>query len=268
MEIKIFDVSHGFCSLVTADNGNRILFDCGHNNITGFRPSSYFRNERIPLINRFFITNFDEDHISDLPNISTPIEIFHVNKSISCSELFNLKQQSGGTVSPGMQALLNMMNSCGPDVYGFSEFSDVEIESYNNYYPNFDDTNNLSLVTFIHYDGINIIFPGDLEKKGWDSLLSNQSFRDHLSRVNIFIASHHGRENGYNEEIFEYCSPEIIIISDESIKYDTQDVDYKKHSKGIPWDDRNTRYVLTTRNDGMITITDPPGYSFFVRISK
>ena len=88
-----------------------------------------------------------------------------------------------------------------------------------------------------------------------------------LSRVNIFVASHHGRENGYNEEIFKYCSPPIII-SDESIKYDTQDVDYRKHSKGIPWDDGNTRYILTTRNDGMITITDPPGYSFFVNISK
>lgn len=267
MEIKIFDVSHGFCSLVTADDGNRILFDCGHNNITGFRPSSYLRSEKIPSINRFFVTNFDEDHISDLHNITTPINIFHVNKSISCSDLENLKRQSG-PISSGMQALLNMMNTCGSDVYGFSEFSDIEIESFNNHYPNFTDTNNLSLVTFIHYGGIHIIFPGDLEKEGWESLFVNPFFRNHLSRVNIFIAPHHGRENGYNEAIFKCCSPDIIIISDESIKYSTQSVDYKKHAKGIPWDDGNTRYVLTTRNDGTITITDPPGYSFFANISK
>lgn len=267
MEIKIFDVSHGFCSLITADNGNRILFDCGHNNITGFRPSNYLRNESIPSINRFFVTNFDEDHISDLNNITTPIEIFHVNKSLSCSDLENLKRQSG-SISSGMRALLNMMGSCGPDVYGFNEFSDIEIASFNNHYPYFTDTNNLSLVTFIHYDGISIIFPGDLEKKGWEAHLLNQSFIDHLCRVNIFVASHHGRENGYIKEIFDYCTPDIIIISDESIKHHTQNVDYKKHSKGIPWDDGKTRYVLTTRHDGMITITDPPGFSFYVNTSK
>jgi len=33
MEIKIFDVSHGFCALLVADNGNVALFDAGHNNL-------------------------------------------------------------------------------------------------------------------------------------------------------------------------------------------------------------------------------------------
>ena len=41
MRIHIFDVSHGFCALLVADNGNVMLFDCGHNETTGFRPSKY-----------------------------------------------------------------------------------------------------------------------------------------------------------------------------------------------------------------------------------
>ena len=123
----------------------------------------------------------------------------------------------------------------------------VDVNFFQNPYPLFHDTNNLSKVTFLRCRGINIVFPGDLEKPGWRELLKNSSFCSELETVNLFVASHHGRESGYCSEIFDHCSPDIIIISDTSIQYETQEVDYRKHATGIRWADGTMKYVLTTR---------------------
>jgi beta-lactamase superfamily II metal-dependent hydrolase len=142
--------------------------------------------------------------------------------------------------------------------------------NFHNTYPRFDDTNNLSLVTFLHYRDIHIVFPGDLEKDGWRALLKDPSFRGHLSRVNFLVASHHGRENGYCPEVFDYCSPALAIMSDGPIQHATQSKDnYRQHVSGIPWRGGNRRWVLTTRGDGLISIRQNPGdHTSYVATSR
>lgn len=268
MKIQIFDVSHGFCAYLIADNGNVMLFDCGHNEKTGFRPSKYLPAQGCSAIERFFITNYDDDHVSDLADLRKvlPINILHRNKSITPDILKELKEE-GGPLTDGLEAAIDMAATYTLDVVDPPEYPSIEWAVFHNLYPTFEDTNNLSLVVFIHCDGMGIVFPGDLEKTGWKELVKNDSFREHLLRVNIFVASHHGRESGYSEEIFTYCKPDIILISDEEIKYDTQEVDYKKHAKGLPWNNsREKRYVLTTRSDGMITITKTIGQGYHISI--
>ena len=96
MEIRVFDVSHGFCALMLADNRNIMLIDCGHNERTGFRPSSYLRSLQCTGIEKFVIQNYDQDHLSDLPNIYGNIYIhgLHRNESITPGLLEKLKLQS------------------------------------------------------------------------------------------------------------------------------------------------------------------------------
>jgi|GEM_PF-715376 hypothetical protein len=65
--------------------------------------------------------------------------------------------------------------------------------------------NNLSLVTFVKCGHHKIIFPGDMETEGWRRLLQNPEFVHELNGVNLFVASHHGRENGYCEEVLDLC---------------------------------------------------------------
>lgn len=270
MRIQIFDVSHGFCAYLIADNGNVMLFDCGHNERTGFRPSSYLRHNGCIAIERFFISNYDEDHISDLPNLvaAVPIQILHRNESLSVETLRNMKLQ-GGPLSTAMEQLLALSSTHIYDVTNPPSFPNLEFQVFYNNYPLFTDTNNLSLVTFIHYDNFGVVFPGDLEKSGWQELLKNGSLRANLQKVNIFVASHHGREGGYCEDVFNYCKPEIVIISDKEIVHDTQKQLYQKHASGIPWNNgETTRYVLTTRSDGMITINKALGQSAHVQISE
>ncbi len=161
-----------------------------------------------------------------------------------------------------------MMGSYTRNVGG-PYLSDTEIVTFFNPYPHFDDTNNLSLVTFLLYRDIRMIFPGDLERAGWRSLLRDPRFRHYLSQVNVFVASHHGRESGYLSDVFEFCKPALVILSDGPIRYETQKTDYGRHATSIPWRDGGRRQVLTTRRDGMITIRQrPQDYTSYIYAAR
>jgi len=270
MKIQIFDVSHGFCAYLIADNGNVKLFDCGHNERTGFRPSLYLPESLCSGIEELVITNYDEDHISDLSNLLKlnffPIVTLRCNPSVTVEQLRQLKLENG-PLTTNMENLISMITNFSDTGFIPPDFPGIEHEIFFCNYPSFTDTNNLSLVSFIHYDGVCIIFPGDIEKGGWQELLKQERFKDNLRRTNFFVASHHGRENGYYEEVFNYCKPEIVIISDKEIVHETQKNCYAKHASGIPWNGGpERRSVLTTRSDGMITITKTVGQKANINI--
>lgn len=273
MQLHIFNVGHGFCAFFIADNGNVALFDCGHDDAVGFRPSNYL-TRRVSGIELFVISHYDEDHLSDLPNLralssSIPIHTLRRNKSMTLHQIRELKRHEGSPLGPGLKAALEMGGTYTTTVRDI-DFAGAEIKTFHNSYgtayPQFADTNNLSVLTFIHQGSVSIVLPGDLERAGWRALLTNPTFVEHLKRVNIFVASHHGRANGYLPEVFTYCKPSIVVISDTSIQHDTQDNEYRLHVQhGLSWNNgTETRYVLTTRKDGNITITTTPDGGYHI----
>ena len=124
---------------------------------------------------------------------------------------------------------------------------------YNEYYYDFNDTNNISLVTFLKCKGKCFIIPGNLEVSGWKRLLQSSDFRGELKNVNVFVASHNGRGIGYYPGVFNFCNPDIIVCSDSDTQHATQEMVaiYKHHAKGILFN-RKKRYVLSTRKEGTI----------------
>ncbi|MGD0264745.1 MAG: hypothetical protein ABSD47_07280 [Candidatus Methylomirabilota bacterium] len=272
MEIRIFDVAHGFCAFVAADNRNTMLIDCGHNDETSFYPAEYLLGRRCSGIESFFSLNYDEDHLSGLPRLREvadriPIQVFYRNKSVTSDRIRTLKWGQG-PLGPGIRALLQMAETYTAAVTSPPEYQNLEFALFHNNYPDFTDTNNLSLVLFLHYPNFSIVFPGDLEGAGWRRLLQQASFRQHLVRANIFVASHHGRESGYAKETFEICKPDVIVISDEAKQYETQETAYANHARGIRWNQTQSRKVLTTRKDGMITINAEIGKGCFISAAR
>lgn len=267
MNIKIFNVSHGFCACIVANNGNVILIDCGHDG-DNFRPSNYLRTSGCTGIESLIISNYDEDHVSDLPNIFSDfrIDVLYRNLSITVPQLENLKRQNG-PISHAMRATLNLSNKYSHKVSVDPDYDGIEIEVFHNNYPDFIDTNNLSLITFVEYDDMGIVFTGDMESNGWESILNQTRVQDKLRNVNIFVASHHGRVNGYNKRIFDYCSPDVVVISDKQIVHETQKNVYASHARGLSWNKQSDkRYVLTTRNDGHIEINKELGSGYRITI--
>ena len=254
MRFQIMDVEHGFCAYAEADNKNLMVFDCGHHGANKFLPSEYLLNRGHRSIEIFFVTNYDQDHISDLPNLYSKLRIdsLYRNKSISVDELKRLKLKSGA-LSNAMTVLLSMMTSYTAAISDPTEFPNMTWQIFYNDYPDFKDTNNLSLVIFLKLKDTTFLIPGDLEKPGWEKLLLSSNFRKALGDVDYFIASHHGRENGYCKQVFDYCNPLSVIMSDGPKKYATQEMvnTYGKHARGIRFNG-NTRYVLTTRTDGTL----------------
>ena len=203
------------------------------------------------------MTNYDEDHISDLIGVrqNLNIEVLTRNPSLTSSQIRALKVPP---ISPAMNELLGMIDSYTGAVTPYQlEPLGLRVWYFHNEYPTFVDTNNLSLLTFVDVGHHSFVLCGDLERQGWLRLLQNPQVQGLLRRVDVFVASHHGRQSGYCSEVFDYCKPRLIVMSDGEIQYDTQLMasTYATHAAG-EWfttpSGREFRRVVTTRNDGNI----------------
>lgn len=261
MIVDIIDVEHGACALISTSNGKRVLIDCGHNATTKWYPGNALLEAGISEIDRLFITNYDEDHVSGYPNLMDKINVKVLSRNwrVSPATIRHLKTEDG--MGPGIDRLVDTIENTftgGVPAANDMDFGDVRFDVFANPYGTrpvgFDDENNLSLVVFATCGSHRFVFPGDMEKAGWLALLANPQFVEMLKGVTYFVASHHGRENGYCEEVFKICTKvQLVIISDQAKQYQTQETvpTYRKHASGIIYNGEN-RHVLTTRRDGGI----------------
>ena len=154
MKIQIFDVEHGGCALLTADTGKRILIDAGHNGTTNWRPSTYLKRMGVSHIEKLIITNFDEDHASDLHNVleQVSVGVYQRNPSVGADGIKKLKRQSG--MGPGIEAVVGMEKRYTSPVTVEPDFGALTIQSFYNRYPEFEDENNLSMCPVANRVGI------------------------------------------------------------------------------------------------------------------
>lgn len=263
MELRIFDVEHGACALLSGDDDSKLMIDCGHNGTTGWRPGTALKRIGETELGLLVITNYDEDHVSGLPNLREHIHIRQLwrNKSVSPEILQKLKSKDG--MGAGIQELKQMTETYTYAATSPFKISGVERQAFHLNYPEFDDENNLSFVIFLKINGIGFLFPGDLETIGWKTLLErDERFRDAVKNTQVLIASHHGRESGIYKELFTVygCHPIWTVISDKGYAHDTQLTVpfYERHTRGAEFRGEN-RKVLTTRRDGSIKFEFRPG---------
>jgi beta-lactamase superfamily II metal-dependent hydrolase len=255
MELKIFDVEHGACALLSTDDGKQMMIDCGHHAPNEWYPGTYLRQLGIGNLDMLAITNYDEDHVSGLPNLRENVTVGRLwrNKTVTPEILKDLKSEDG--MGSGIEELVDMATEYTADAAPW-EMQGVERQAFHLNYPEFDDENNLSFVVHLRLNGIGFLFPGDLETKGWDALLArNEKFRAAVADTRVLIASHHGRLSGVCPDLFvKYgCKPYWIVISDKGYQHDTQETVpfYSLRAQGANFRGQE-RKVLTTRNDGRI----------------
>jgi beta-lactamase superfamily II metal-dependent hydrolase len=268
MRIDIFDVGHGACCVITGPDGKRIMIDCGcRSDEPYWWPSIHFFGQRMEAL---ILSNLDEDHVSNFRSTWQHVTLGTIwsNPTIDVVRLRALKPDG---MRDGVSAVHEYLQK--PTALNLTfDLSEVAVISYYNSYGTFTNTNNLSLVTFVEYGHFSIMFPGDIEEGGWKALLLNPDFAARLRRVNIFVASHHGRENGCCAEVFSHalCNPHAFVISDKEVVHDSQETGswYRQHARGLqkilasPWDLPETRYVFTTRTDCNMSIIVQPNGNF------
>jgi len=261
----LFNVGHGFCAYATTPGTANILFDCGYDTDLDFYPSRYFKDRQIAEVSDLIISHFDQDHIANLVLLRASVHFGSISRNPSVPVAFIRREKEAiGQLKAAMESALDMHEHWTAPIVNPPDYGGVTLTTFWNRYPSFTDMNNLSLVTFLAFDGCCIVIPGDLESEGWNALLKVERFRQCLRQTTIFIASHHGRNAGYCEDVFNYCHPHLILLSDKQIVHDSQEHDYAKHSSGVVWPGEGTRRVLTTRSDGHIMIEKQLGQQALV----
>lgn len=275
MLLKIFDVEHGACAMAQPfDAGPLAMVDCGDNTTKGWAPSGFIRNQLgRTRIDYLFVSNADQDHISDLDGIvSSGIAIGTLirNPTPSAAVLRAIKE-AGGPLTSDMERYLELHGGYNvPAPVPFDQgMGGVTCSLFYNQFLDFYDTNNLSLVVFLRYAGFKILFPGDIEVAGWQKLLKNPFFIAELRNTDVLVASHHGRDSGLCTDIFDYFTPQAVVISDDGVQYGSQetvtDYSYYVSANGIAVaGESRRRHVLTTRRDGNIFFQVQPDGTFFV----
>lgn len=246
---------------LSGDVGGRLaMIDSGDTET--WSPSAYIRHVLgRTTLDYLFITNADQDHMSDLRGLGRlgiTVDTLVRNASYTGAAMRAIKLGSGPLTGDAEWYVGACDSFSFPTSLPFNEhMNGIICETFCNAFPRFVDTNNLSLVVFIRYCGVTFLFPGDLEREGWLALLDRPAFRAWLVSVDVLMASHHGRENGYCAEVFEICRPQVVVISDKPIVHDTQRTvpDYRvvvKRDGVIVRTTMKRRHVLTTRRDGWI----------------
>ena len=107
MILDIYDVEHGACALITTSNGRRVLIDSGHNASNGWRPGTFLRNAGITEIDRLCVTNYDEDHVSGLPDLLSNVAVHALfrNPSVLPQTIRYLKSEDG--MGRGIETLVD-----------------------------------------------------------------------------------------------------------------------------------------------------------------
>lgn len=264
MDLKIFDVEHGSCALLTCDDNTRLMIDAGHNVTGNWRPGEYLLGNNIRTLDMLTITNYDEDHVSGIENLLTSVDVRWLsrNKSVTSATLRDLKKEGG--MGPGIKYLCRAIDQIftGDGSAPKPRFAGLERRTFWCRYPQFTDENDLSLVNFLSCNGIGVMFPGDLERAGWEHLSQDAGFREAMSATSVLVAPHHGRVADVNRhfyrEFFKKYFPNVyyVVISDKGYMHDTQQTIplYREVAKGGPFRGE-TRRVLTTRKDNRIGFT-------------
>jgi beta-lactamase superfamily II metal-dependent hydrolase len=211
--------------------------------------------------------NLDEDHLQDLPCLLkfANVKSAFSNPTVTATALRSMKKKHG--MGFGVEKAHDLLQYFGTSRLGdcTHDLGGVRWQAFWNPYgaAPFDDTNNLSLAVFVSFGPFTILFGGDMEKAGWERLLLNPWFVARLRDVNVYVASHHGRENGICDGLFEHMSPQLIVFSDGTEEFETQETTgwYARRSSGAKVTMKPSsgmgvrqRKVMTTRRDGTISI--------------
>ena len=266
LKVRVWDVKQGTCISAETPNNKKVIIDCG--NSDDVSPACHINTSaKKEILDYLIISHPHQDHIKDILNIDEKfnVKFLRVNSKITKDVM---KQDNPDVFDPPNDEFINKY-------YEYAEERFPDKVSYDEsprnplwgddcvFYPfaNRDDdlsVNNMSVATFIEFGNQVILYGADLEKEGWNELLEQEKFCKYLSKVTIFIASHHGNDSGYCSEIFKHFTPTITIISAGKYRDNTVSK-YDKLAAGMTvykpnGDKDDCRKVLTTRKDGNIDL--------------
>lgn len=271
LKVNIWDVEHGHGVYIKTPTEKHIVIDLGvgsHNSGETFSPLRHLKNNYgVQNLDLLILTHPHMDHLDDILNLDevkpkaisfpkfTDAEILELKKNCQSKDEEKMKKfieyRKDYTITqPYNESVIENTQNSGLDF--IKRFRSSKKQT---------NLNDVSCVTVVQYYGYKIVIPGDNEKSSWDEFLEREDFKEAIKDADIYLASHHGRESGYHEEIMNILNPKLVIISD-SKKHNTTSENYTKKARGLDvfYFDENdevqsqNRKTLSTHNDGRVHI--------------
>ena len=273
LQLTFLDVQHGSACHIETPAGMHFMFDLGTGDFDRSQggdvhsPLVYLkRTKGVERLDGVFVSHPHRDHIDDIFNFdllnprsfwrpqhlaeaniragNRPGDAPKIDKYLEISNRYNQSFAPGE--SPGE-----------PSNNGCNLFEVFIVTT-----PPQSNLNNHSIAAVIEYAGTKVLVTGDTESAGWDELLSRTAFVNAAKGTHILLAPHHGRESGFKEELFAAIGqPALTIISDTNAgetcvrqKYYNKSTGWGVSSRAAP-STSETRYCLTTRDDGTIQVS-------------
>lgn len=208
LEVVFLDVGHGTCVIVRDERDRAWLYDCGSFGSSGMAarivPNALWQMG-VSKIQGVFLSHADSDHYNGLHEVITRFDVGTIYttdttlsaKAIILRRLFQQAEDLGVRVSTV---------STGDKIEGLGDFCRI-------LHPRKTDTyhsdNESSLVLEIRVGNQCLLFPGDIEAVGMQTLMANQS----ALHQTITMAPHHGSLTSLSDEFIRWSDPKICIIS-------------------------------------------------------
>ena len=263
----MWNVQHGSAAYIQTPNGKNIAIDLGAGE--DFSPLSALPQMGVSQLDHVTITHPHMDHIDDILNFDklapkvllapkhlTEDDIRGGNPKLSgepeakIQKYLEVTRRYSGTLAP-QDDIRSPVNNGGVSIQAFVPTQCSK-----------GNLNNHSVVTVIEYSGVKILVPGDNESASWEELLGQSDFVSAIKGTHVFVAAHHGRASGFHQPLFEHFTPLITLVSDGRVVDTSVTGRYTTVSKGWKVNKRSggqeTRYCLTTRNDGWIYVEIAP----------
>lgn len=268
----VWNVLLGLAVHVKAPNDKYIIIDLGTGENGNASPLGKRRNDNIAYM---IITHPHLDHIDDILHFDENApRILKRAKSITNAEVMqgvrDCDRRKFAKYCEINDRYDSPVGSEDADNPSYSRnYGGLEIQSFSTSSCDHSNFNNFSIITVFSLSGIKVVVCGDNETESLKVLMQQNDFKSVVSKADILVAPHHGRESAYLSDFVSLVNPRLTIVSD-TYKTEASAVDkYTKMSSG--WEVENSngerveRKCLTTRNDGNIKVdfgeSDDPKYS-------
>ena len=275
----IFDVGNAACSVISSPNKYGLMVDCGSHSEKD-NPVDLLKSDGIKKwlglkdyvtqngkgykLGLLHITHPDDDHVRNAKRIKEEFEpyLLHKREFEEFPDADNINKdykihidlqyrRNIQTIDFGFE--INKPFSIPMNIIKSTEELSSKLR------------NNSSILRYIKYNGVRILFTGDLEKEGWDWLIKNDAafVRCLNGGLDILIAPHHGHKSGFPKPLFDVTGNVKVVIHSKGSEGNIEGTDiatqYSSFSYGIIYKNINDKNcysgkVLTTRSNGHIFI--------------
>lgn len=260
-----WDVQHGNATYINTSNNKHIVVDLGtgSNGEKTFSPLLHLKNNySVKQLESVIVSHPHCDHIDDILNFDElQPKTFSRPRHLSKSDILD------GARSMDLPKLkkyveldkrYNLPVSSETNPLNTDNLGGLEIKMFAPKSCATSNLNNQSLITVFVYRGLKVVIPGDNESCSFNELMKDLSFQKAIKNADVLLAPHHGRDSGFHNDFVSLVNPRLTIVSDgrfgdtsATSRYSAKSRGWKVHSKSKGSKDRK---VLTTRNDGVISV--------------